>query len=142
MLIQKSELVKTISANNAEDFDTKLNSKLQELGRKGIQYTLELAPQLGFTAFIRYKETFHVPETIADEFELGGETHRCIECPFYVRPTDGRVKYTRCSVTPGLHSRDSYCCDAFYQKLLDGEIQLVDVMDIDKVREVVGVGKG
>lgn len=132
MITQMGEKVKTVSASCAEDFDRMLNKALTEFGTKGVRYELKLAPELGFTAFIVYKESFRIPETIADEFELGGETHRCVECPFYVRPTDGRVKLTRCSVTPGLHRKDSYCCDAFYEKLYNGEIELVEVAQIGK----------
>ena len=132
MLRQTGEKVKTISAPNAEEFDSKLNKALSDFGTKGIRYELRLAPELGFTAFIVYKETFMIPETVADEFELGGEQHKCIECPFYVRPTDGRVKLTRCSVTPGLHRKDSYCCDAFYEMLLKGEIELVEIENFEK----------
>ena len=132
MLRNLNEKVKTISSSNAEDFDERLNKALTDFGNKGIRYELRLAPELGFTAFIVYKEAFMIPETVADEFELGGETHRCIECPFYVRPTDGRVKWTRCEITPGLHSRDSYCCEEFYKKLLNGEIELVEVEDIGR----------
>ena len=127
MLYQKSELVKTISASNADEFDEKLNKTLREFGRKGIQYELRLAPELGFTAFVVYRQTFLKPENIADEFELGGERHTCIECPFYVRPTDGRVKLTRCDVTPGIHRATTPCCEAFYEKLLAGEIELVKI---------------
>lgn len=127
MLVRSSEHVKTVSADNAKNFDEELNKLLDEFARKGTQYTLELAPSLGFTAFIRYKRTDNIPENIADEFELGGEVHRCAECPFYVRPTDGRVKFTRCEITPGIHRKESRCCDAFYEKLFNGEIELVEV---------------
>ena len=127
MLYRSGEEIKTVSAKSAESFDAELKKVTTELKRKGVQYTIEVAPQLGFTAFVHYQESYRLPETIAEEFELGGETHRCIECPFYVRPTDGRVKFTRCTVTPGLHRKDSWCCDAFYEKLLKGEIELVKV---------------
>lgn len=126
------EEIKTVSAKSADSFDAELKKVTKELKRKGIQYTIEVAPALGFTAFVHYQESYRLPETLADEFELGGEVHRCIECPFYVRPTDGRVKYTRCEITPGLHNRNSCCCDAFYDKLLKGEIELVEVMDVGK----------
>lgn len=127
MVTKTYEGVKTISANNAEDFDRELNHALQGLAAQGISYTMQLAPQLGYTAFIVYKKDQHIPETIEDEFKLGGERHFCIECPFYVRPTDGRVKHTRCPITPGLHRKDSECCNEFYKKLFNGEIDLVEV---------------
>ena len=132
MLYNTNELVKTVSANNAEDFDEKLNKTLREFGKKGIRYELRLAPELGFTAFIVYKETFTTPESIADEFQLGGEVHHCIECPYFVLPTDGRMKHSRCSLTQGVHRVDSVCCDAFYEKLLAGEIELREVMQFGK----------
>lgn len=128
MLYRNAEKIKTVSANTAEMFDEQLNKTIADFQKKGIKYTLELAPSLGFTCFIRYEESYRVAETIADEFELGGESHKCIECPFYVRPTDGRVKYTRCEITPGMHSAKSDCCEKFYEKLFAGEIELIEVM--------------
>lgn len=135
MLYNTNERVKTVSVNNAEDFDREMEKVFNDLSKKGIKYTVEIAPQLGFTAFIRYKYTVQVPETIADEFALGGEIHKCVECPFYVRPTDGRVKFTRCEITPGMHRATSSCCDAFYEKLLAGEISLVEVVGYGESKE-------
>ena len=135
MLYRSGENIKTVSANNADEFDAKLDRVLNEFKKKGIKYTLEIAPQLGFTVFIRYEEKYQVAETLADEFELGGETHRCIECPYFIRPTDGRVKCSRCDITPGIHRADSWCCDAFYEKLLAGEIELVEVVRVGKSKK-------
>lgn len=135
MLYRSGENIKTVSAQNADSFDKELNKVLNEFKKKGIRYTLEIAPQLGFTVFIRYEESYMVAETLADEFELGGEVHKCIECPFYVRPTDGRQKYTRCEIEPGLHRADSCCCDAFYEKLFAGEINLIEVVGYGESKE-------
>ena len=135
MLYQTGENIKTVSANTADEFDTKLDKVLNEFKKKGIRYKLEIAPQLGFTVFVRYEESYRVAETIADEFELGGEIHKCIECPFFVRPTDGRQKYTRCEIEPGIHRADSCCCDTFYEKLFAGEINLVEVIGYGESKE-------
>ena len=132
MLLRISERIKTVSAENASDFDNELDKVLEDFQKQGISYKLELAPQLGFTAFIRYEKKYQIAETLADEFQLGGETHKCIECPYFIRPTDGRVKYTRCEITPGIHSKNHDCCNAFYEKLFNGEIKLVEVMSFEE----------
>lgn len=126
MIYRKAENIKTISCESADGFDERLNSFIRDLQRKGIKYALELAPQLGFTCFVRYTESFEIPENTADEFELGGETHKCIECPFFVREADGRSKRGRCSLNAPIYKVmriDDSCCNEFYEKVLAGEIE-------------------
>ena len=120
MLIRRSKKVKTITATNAFDFDTALNAFTDGLDRQGIAYTLSVSPSAGLLAFVEYEVETKVPQNAKDEYELLGESHKCIECPFYVRPTDGRVKYTKCPITNKLTDADSWCCDSFYERLKRG----------------------
>lgn len=136
MLYQRGKQIKVVSENSAETFMEKLNRELDELNRKGIKYDLQTSPATGFTAFIVYEECKKIPETLADEFELGGEMHKCIECPFFVRSSDGRSKHGRCTQHEGVYRIDTWCCDTFYQKLLDGEIEAIEVMKFDGKKKV------
>lgn len=128
MLIRRSKKVKTITATNAFDFDTALNAFTDGLDRQGIAYTLSVKPEAGLLAFVEYEVETRLPQNAKDEYELLGETHKCIECPFYVRPTDGRVVYTHCLLVKSevdrtvgrLTSADSDCCEQFYERLKRG----------------------
>ena len=127
MLYHNGKQVKVICGQNAFDFESKLNSTLSTFNEQGIRYELQLNPTAGLIAYIIYENNTRVPETMRDQFELVGESHTCIECPYFVRPTDGRRKYTRCSKIEGLTSATSRCCDCFYDELADGKIRLVEV---------------
>lgn len=127
MLVQKSKKIKTITANDPFDFDMKLNSFTDDLDRNGAPYTVAVNPAAGLLAFVEYQVTVRVPQCARDEYELMGERHICIECPRFVRPTDGRVRYTKCPFTGKLATADGSCCDDFYEWLKAGEIELTNM---------------
>lgn len=129
MLYRTNEKVKTVCAKTAETFDDQMELVLNDLIRKGIKYTLEFAPQQVFTCYIRYEVPYKVPENTADKFELGGEIHKCVECPNFIPPTDGRVKYGGCKTSDAIVRRTDRCCNEFYERLLRGEIELVEVFN-------------
>ena len=124
MLYQGGKRTKIIVASTAEEFEQKLNRELEKLDRSKTKYDLQFNHSLGFCAYIVSESRVLVPESVREEFELAGETHCCLECPHWVHPTDGRVKYTRCAITSGIHGAKSPCCDAFYEMLFKGEIEL------------------
>ena len=127
MLSRITKKYKVISSQDAFDFESKLNSFCESLTAQGIEYDVQTDPTAGLLAFVIYKKRVDIPEDTKEEYEMAGERHVCIQCPFYVRPDDGRVKYTRCPVTGKLTHRDSACCDDFYKKLDKGEIKMVEV---------------
>ena len=127
MLSRTTQKYKVISTNDAFEFETRLNSFLKSLDNKGVEYEVQTNPTAGLLAFIVYRESIVIPEGLKEEYELAGERHVCIQCPFYVRPTDGRVKNTRCPVHNRLVDRGTSCCDEFYEKLEKGEIKLIEV---------------
>ena len=113
-----------ITGNSAQEFQDKLNTALNDLAAKGCKHDLQFNMAYGLCAYIIYEEFCEIAETIADEYELRGETHRCSECPCFRPSADGRVKYTPCA--KGVHrtSDDRPCCDWFYEQLEGGAIQL------------------
>lgn len=120
MYAKSNKKVKVVSATTAEEFESKINSVLNGLNEKRINYDLQLNPTAGFIAFVTYTETVQVPETLADEYELKGERHKCGECPHFPVITDGRVKWVRCPVTQGLVNKGTNCCDTFYKEVMEG----------------------
>lgn len=123
MLERQCKRVKTIKSDDAFDFDSRLNSFIKALDAKGITYDVQVNPTAGLLAFVTYMETVRVAEDIREEYELAGERHFCVECPFYVASADRRVKNTRCA-NGKLASKDRPCCDTFYELLDKGAIEL------------------
>ena len=131
MMYQGGTRASIVAASTADEFEAKLNKMFESLDRQRIKYEVKFPEGLGFCAYIVKEHKMILPETIADEFELAGERHTCVDCPYWQHPTDGRVKYTRCEVTPGIHGAKSPCCDAFYEMLYNGEITLAEVTDAE-----------
>ena len=129
MLYLNGKKVKVITGANGFDFETKVNAFLTKLAEKGTDCEVQMDPTAGFIAYIHYKEQVAVPECVADEYEKVGEIFTCGECPFYVRPDDGRRRYTKCSKGFGLKKKDSKCCTDFYDWLDRGEVTLVKQPD-------------
>lgn len=123
MLQRQTTGVKTIKSDDPFDFDSRLNSFMRSLDAKGIPYEVQVNPTAGLLAFVTWKEMKQVAENVYEEYLLANELHNCGECPFYVRPTDGRVKNTRC-LNGHLTSKGSPCCEEFYELLDSGSIQL------------------
>ena len=119
--------VKVISAQSAEEFESKLNEVLNALNRESITYELKLDPQCGFVAFIIADVRKNIYETVKEAFEEGGEIHYCIECPFFERPTNGNRKYTKCKYDGRMCKGDKSCCEYFYQQLYDGKIAPIEI---------------
>lgn len=119
--------VKIVSGTTAFDFESKLNAVLSDLNEKGIKYELQLNPSTGFLAYVVIDDYRQIPETTKEEFETMGESHVCLECPNFIRPTDGRRKYTRCPQGQGLAWADRKGCDYFYELLAAGKIELVEI---------------
>ena len=126
MIYSSGKRIEVVAESTAEAFAKQLNSRLAALDKSRAKYELQFNHQMGFCAYLVIDKQLQIPETVADEFDLAGERHTCGECPFWQHPTDGRVKYTRCEITPGIHSAKSPCCDRFYEMLVAGEIELED----------------
>lgn len=126
MLTRETKHIEIVVAESAEQFKHDLNKLFLSLAERGVNYELQTDISKGFIAYVIYTESADIPETIGEQFEAGGEKHVCIECPFFERPTDGRRKYTRCPVNNCIAYKDKACCNAFYEKLFNGEITLID----------------
>lgn len=127
MLHKKAKKFKAISEKDAFEFEVKINAALDALIAKGIVPDIEFNHNMGHCAYLMWTEETQIPENAKDEYELLGERHKCIECPYYIRPTDGRIKYTRCPVIDFKVGADNSCCEQFYEELERGIIQLVEI---------------
>ena len=113
-----------VTGNTAEDFQSKLNSALDEVAAKGYQHDLQFNMSYGLCAYIVYEKTTAVAENIVDEYELKGEAYKCYECPMFRPSNDRRVKYTTCGRGERHISHCTPCCEWFYEALERGEIDL------------------
>ena len=111
---------KKVISGDGFDLETKFNSFVEKLEDDGIKYSSEYQQNVGF--IITYESVRIIPETTKDEYELRGEEHSCIECPYYERPTDGRVKNTKCHMVGLLRCGGDDCCEKFYEWLANGVI--------------------
>lgn len=125
MRYQRGERIKVIDVRGGFELETAFNSFVAKLEEEGKKYSYEFQPSVGF--IIKYEVTKEIPENLKDEYELRGEKHHCIECPFYDRPTDGRRKYTHCKLRECLSCGADNCCEEFYDLLASGQIKLVEI---------------
>lgn len=123
MIYQGGKRATIVAATTAEEFQEKLNRELSKLDAKKVKYELTFNMHMGFCAYIVSEHTVKVPECLSEEFELIGVAYKCINCPKWVHPTKGNVKYTHCPVTGRLCGKDSRCCEQFYEWLKDGEVE-------------------
>lgn len=114
--------VKVVAANNPEEFETKLNNTLAEIA--GCKHELVFNLNAGFCAYITYTKTTEIPETVEDEYEMAGIRFYCVDCPNYVIPFDGRVKYTDCKLGTKCKAGDS-ACEWLYQNVKSGNISMM-----------------
>lgn len=110
--------VRVIHAENAKEFETALNEILEEIAKPELTFDRNLP----FLAYVTFDESFLIPESIADGYELRGEIHRCCECPYYHSPKDRRRKNVVCDIGERVHG-NRQACELFYKMLNDGEIK-------------------
>lgn len=113
--------VKVVAANTPEEFESKLNTVLEDIA--GCKHELVFNLNAGFCAYITFTKTAEIPETVEDEYNLAGIHFYCADCPNYVIPFDGRVKYTDCKL--GRRCKAGDCaCEWLYQKVKAGSISI------------------
>lgn len=119
--------IDVVEAGNGDDFQNKLNELFLSLAEQGVKFKLETSIASGYKAFVISEQTADFPESIREQFEEGGEKHSCIECPYFVRPTDGRRKFTKCPKLNRITKSDNFCCDLFYEELFEGKIDIIKI---------------
>lgn len=67
-----------------------------------------------FVAYIEYTTEEQIAETLAEQHELDGDRHYCIECPHMLRTEDKRRKWFPCELKGHSVSFDFPACDVFY----------------------------
>lgn len=118
--------VKIVHEDTAEAFERKLNIVLDNVAVKSIEWNHEL----GFCAYITYKEEVKTLESATDVFHRDGVYWHCRNCPYLERPSDKRRKSGACKVKPTGETRlDCEACDFFYRQLLSGDLKREDLIE-------------
>ena len=115
-----TQQVRVVTSDTAKGFEVELNKALAEL--KDQEPQLEFNKTMGHCAYVQYTVRQDVPEDIRDEYKLNGVVYHCIECPYFIEPTDGRVKWVDCQSTGKKVGACTEACLYFYQKKARGEI--------------------
>lgn len=111
---KRSKQYRCIKGTDAEDFQDKVNAVLEE--HPSAEMTIDgIVPYLCH-AWIDCERL--IPETKADEYELKGEKHYCIECPYLDRPQNSNKRQKRFPCEHAKHGiafTDELACDKFYE---------------------------
>lgn len=126
MRFKHGQRIKVIASQSPEEFESEVNAVLDRLDRESANYELTL-PSDKLLAFIVADVKRNVYESIKEEFEEGGEVHYCIECPHFVRPTNGNRKYSKCKYDGRVCRANTHCCECFYEQLFDGNIEPIEI---------------
>jgi len=106
--MKKEKRLIYIEAATGKDFEEKMNKALKGLPDPEVQIYGKFEGVIIYTEHIYEEEE----KSIAQMFEEAGCGATCQECPYYTKPTDGRVKWTVC------HGRkvkgSSKACDSYY----------------------------
>ena len=105
--MRKEKRLIYIEAATGKEFERKMNETLKGLCDPQIEIYGKNEGVIIYTEHI-----FEEEKTIADLFEEAGCGATCSECPYYSKPTDGRVKWTVCNGRKV--KADSKACDSYY----------------------------
>lgn len=125
MKVERFLQVSVVASQSANDFEERLNSRLDELGESTKDCKIDFNSS-GFTAIISYETIKKIFDCVADEFHEEGIYYRCINCPHLERPNDGRVKWCGCrySMHGTTHLYDE-ACEVLYKGIKNGSLKAI-----------------
>lgn len=126
MIEVKAKQTRIVSANNAEDFEQKLNQVLSELAFDGASHEIQFNMSVPYLAYVVFTSNHRIAETAEDEYEIAGETFRCKDCKHLPTPNDKRIKNVHCQFNGKLRSKTCHACEDFYKSLESAESFLND----------------
>lgn len=126
MKAQSIQQFAIVQNTSAAAFEEELNKRIESLSDYSPQVTFD-----GLTAYISYRKTVSIPETLADEYALKGVCFHCEDCPEFQHPIkadgteDKRLRYGECQFAEfGRTYKDSPACDMLYKSIQSGRIGL------------------
>lgn len=110
----RSKGYRCITAPTPEEFERKVNETLREHPTADMQ----IDTQIPLLCHAWFETEVLKAECKADEYELKGDKHYCIECPYLDRPHNSNKRQKRfpCQYADyGLTFTDALACDRFYE---------------------------
>lgn len=122
MKFKRTPRIKAIQAKDAKDFESQFNEFIEQNGDVK-DYKADVSDGQ-FFAIIHYVEETYIAESIAEEYELRGESFRCRDCPECVPPMKGNTKRCDCRYAELGYTRlESPACEWFYRQLSQGKLK-------------------
>ena len=110
---RRSKGYRCVKASTPEEFEEKINAVLRQY--PGAKMDIDI--HIPLLCHVWYDTDVLTPECKADEYELKGDIHYCIECPYLDRPRNSnknQKKFPCQYANWGISATDSRCCDKFY----------------------------
>lgn len=114
MQYKRSKGYRCIKADTPEEFEKAVNEVLIE--HPSAEMKIDTLIPLMCHAWFNVDR--YIAENKAEKYELKGEVHYCIECPYLDRPLRSNKSQKRfpCQYAEyGISMTDSRCCDKFYE---------------------------
>lgn len=116
MRIEKRKGVEAIQAPTAEEFNERINAVLKREKNANVTF-ITSGGMLG--AYVEYETEIEIPESLAEKYELNGDTRKCHECPYFIRTKDKRYKWHFCVQKQKKVTECQGACETYYQLLED-----------------------
>lgn len=114
--------VAVVRSKDPSEFEILFNAKMDALAMNNPNPQITDTGEV-ISAIITYSETYHIIDSIADEFHYEGIRYLCKHCPHLEDPKDKRVKYCKCKYNElGMTHKDHEACEYFYRQLKAGNV--------------------
>ena len=114
--------VAIVRSTDPDEFANLFNSKMDELATNEPTHQIFDNGDI-LSAVITYEETYHIVDSVADEFHYEGIHYLCKHCPFLDDPHDKRIKRCTCKYAElGMTHKDHEACEYFYRQLKAGNV--------------------
>lgn len=114
-----------IEADNGQVFQDAFNEAMITIDNEKVDDIIFPKGRL-HCAYILYRRSINVVETLKDTYELGGCKFTCSNCKLFIRPTDLRKKRGTCSLYDKEVRTTQEACNVFYEAINTGQVKPID----------------
>lgn len=119
---------KLIHSTDADEFEKLYNEAIEKLAGKRVEVSDPIFNGKEYVGILSYNKTELNESTFTfkDDFHRAGEVYLCAQCPYCEWSDDKRRKRIKCPFSEyGLTRKDSECCEMFYRRLANHDIEVV-----------------
>lgn len=112
-----------IEEPDGRSFQLALNKAFKDYSqRKNFRYDIQPRSESGHCAYLFFDDVEKHPESLEDAARLQGIKGSCVDCPYFDKPTDRRMKRGACPFAHyGQTFSDTPACEEFYRWLATGK---------------------